>query len=51
MNLTSKSYANLTITITPTEKLTGSVDFDLTISSRTERVYTRTFVLVTEEDN
>ena len=49
LNLTSKSYANLTITITPTEKLTGSVDFDLTISSRTERVYTRTFVLVGEE--
>ena len=27
------------------------IDFDINITSRTERVYTRTFVLVTEEES
>jgi hypothetical protein len=49
LNLTSKSYVNLTLTITPIEEPTvGEISFDLRITSRTERVYTRTFVLVTE---
>jgi hypothetical protein len=49
LNLTSKSYVNLTLTITPIEEPTvGKISFDLRITSRTERVYTRTFVLVTE---
>ena len=49
LNLTSKSYVNLTLTITPIEEPTVSeISFDLRITSRTERVYTRTFVLVTE---
>ena len=49
LNLTSKSYANLTLSITPIEEpMVGEISFDLKITSRTERVYTRTFVLVTE---
>ena len=49
INLTSKSYANLTLTITPIEEpKVGEISFDLRFTSRTERVYTRTFVLVTE---
>ena len=49
LNLTSKSYANLTLTITPIEEpKVGEISFDLRFTSRTERVYTRTFVLVTE---
>ena len=49
LNLTSKSYVNLTLTITPIEEPTvGEISFDLRVTSRTERVYTRTFVLVTE---
>ena len=49
INLTSKSYVNLTLTITPIEEPTvGKISFDLRVTSRTERVYTRTFVLVTE---
>ena len=43
--------ANLTLVITSEEELARENSFDLTIKSRTERVYTRTFVLVTEEDN
>ena len=51
LNLTSNSYANLTLIITPEEApLSGETSFDLTITSRTERVYTRTFVLVIEEE-
>ena len=51
LNLTSNSYANLTLIITPEEvPLPGVIDFDIKITSRTERVYTRTFVLVTEEE-
>ena len=51
LNLTSNSYANLTLIITAEEDpLSGETNFDLTIMSRTERVYTRTFVLVTEEE-
>ncbi|MEC7686861.1 MAG: hypothetical protein VX817_00610, partial [Candidatus Thermoplasmatota archaeon] len=50
LNLTSNSYANLTLIITPEEvPVSGEIDFDVSITSRTERVYTRTFVLVTEE--
>ena len=52
LNLTSGSYANLTIEFIPTEEpVIGKQSVDLTVKSRTERVYTRTFVLVTEEDN
>ena len=52
LNLTSGSYANLTIEFIPTEDpVIGKQSVDLTVKSRTERVYTRTFVLVTEEDN
>ena len=52
LNLTSGSYANLTLVLTLDEDpVVGEHSFDLTVKSRTERVYTRTFVLVTEEDN
>jgi len=52
LNLTSKSYANLTLIITPNEEpVPGKISFDMKITSRTERVYTRTFVLVTEEQS
>ena len=52
LNLTSQSYANLTLIITPEEEpVLGENSFDVTITSRTERVYTRTFVLVTEEQS
>tara|TARA_B110000014_G_C20004922_1_gene520847 strand:+ start:79 stop:909 length:831 start_codon:yes stop_codon:yes gene_type:complete len=52
LNLTSGSYVNLTLVITLDEEpVVGKHSFDLTVKSRTERVYTRTFVLVTEEDN
>ena len=52
LNLTSNSYANLTLIIIPDEEpIPGKINLDLTITSRTERVYTRTFVLVTEEEN
>ena len=52
LNLTSNSYANLTLIITPEEAPpSGETSFGLTITSRTERVYTRTFVLVIEEEN
>ena len=52
LNLTSGSYANLTLEFIPTEEpVIGKQSVDLTVKSRTERVYTRTFVLVTEEDN
>ena len=50
LNLTSKSYANLTLIITPNEEPdSGKINFDMNIMSRTERVYTRTFVLVVED--
>ena len=50
LNLTSKSYANLTLIITPNEEpVPGKISFDMNVTSRTERVYTRTFVLVTED--
>ena len=52
LNLTSNSYANLTLIITPEEiPVPGEIEFDINITSRTERVYTRTFVLVTEEES
>ena len=52
LNLTSNSYANLTLTIIPDEEpIPGEIIFDLTVTSRTERVYTTTFVLATEEKN
>ena len=52
INLTSQSYANLTLIITPDEEpVSGENSFDVTITSRTERVYTRTFVLVIEEQS
>ena len=52
LNLTSQSYANLTLIITPEEEpVSGENSFDVTITSRTERVYTRTFVLVIEEQS
>ena len=50
LNLTSNSYANLTLSITPTEvPVEGVSSFDLRAISRTEQVYTRTFDLVVEE--
>ncbi len=50
LNLTSNSYANLTLLITPIEEpIEGIFNFDLKAISRTEHVYTRTFDLVIEE--
>ena len=50
LNLTSNSYANLTLSITPIEDpAEGVFSFDLRAISRTEQVYTRTFDLVVEE--
>ena len=50
LNLTSNSYANLTLLVTPLqEPIEGIFNFDLRAISRTEHVYTRTFDLVVEE--
>ena len=50
VNLTSNSYVNLTLLITPIEEpIEGIFKFDLRAISRTEHVYTRTFDLVVEE--
>tara|TARA_B110000438_G_scaffold8413_1_gene8268 strand:+ start:9748 stop:11328 length:1581 start_codon:yes stop_codon:yes gene_type:complete len=52
VNLTSNSYVNLTLSVTPTEEpIEGEFSFDLVATSRTEQVYTRTFVLVVEADS
>jgi len=52
VNLTSNSYVNLTLSVTPTEEpIEGEFSFDLVAISRTEQVYTRTFNLVVEGDS
>ena len=52
VNLTSNSYVNLTLSVTPTEEpIDGEFSFDLVAISRTEQVYTRTFNLVVEGDS
>ena len=51
VNLTSNSYVNLTLSVTPTEEPIDGFSFDLVAISRTEHVYTRTFDLVVEEDS
>jgi hypothetical protein len=51
MNMASMSFGINQVIITPEEAPpSGETSFDLTITSRTERVYTRTFVLVIEEE-
>ena len=50
VNLTSNSYVNLTLLVTPLEEpIEGVFSFDLRATSRTEHVYTRTFDLVVGE--
>jgi hypothetical protein len=52
LNLTSNSYANLTLTITPVGQVeAGKYTFNIELLSRTERVYTTTFALTVEEQN
>ena len=52
LNLTSNSYANLTLTITPIGQIeAGKYTFDIELASRTERVYRTTFALTVEEQN
>jgi hypothetical protein len=52
LNLTSNSYANLTLTITPIGQVeAGKYIFNIELLSRTERVYTTTFALTVEEQN
>lgn len=49
LNLTANSFVNLTLEIMALEEPEiGEKNFNLSVKSRTERVYTRTFVLVTE---
>ena len=51
LNLTSKSHANLTLSVTMiSEVKPGKYNFDVEIVSRTERVYTTTFSLTIEEN-
>ena len=51
-NLTSKSYVNLTISVTMTSEVEpGDYNFDIKMISRTERVYTTTFSLTVKEDS
>ncbi|HIA97688.1 MAG TPA: hypothetical protein EYO15_00685 [Marine Group III euryarchaeote] len=52
LNLTSNSYANLTLTITPVGQVeAGKYTFDIELLSRTERVYRTTFALTVEGQN
>ena len=52
LNLTSNSYANLTLTITLVDQVeAGKYTFDIEFLSRTERVYRTTFALTVEEQN
>ena len=49
-NLTSKSYVNLTLSVTMTTEVEpGDYNFDVEMVSRTERVYTTTFSLTVKE--
>ena len=51
-NLTSKSYVNLTISVTMTSEVEpGDYNFDIKMISRTERVYTTTFSLTVKENS
>ena len=52
LNLTSNSYANLTLTITPIGQIeAGKYTFNIELLSRTERVYRTTFALTVEDMN
>ena len=52
LNLTSSSYANLTLTITPVGQVeAGKYTFNIELLSRTERVYRTTFALTVEDMN
>jgi len=49
-NLTSKSYVNLTLSVTMTTEVEpGDYNFDVEMVSRTERIYTTTFSLTVKE--
>ena len=51
-NLTSKSYVNLTLSVTmDSEVEPGDYNFDIEMISRTERVYTTTFSLTVKENS
>ena len=51
-NLTSKSYVNLTLSVTMDSKVEpGDYNFDIEMISRTERVYTTTFSLTVKENS
>ena len=51
-NLTSKSYVNLTLSVTmDSEVEPGDYNFDIEMTSRTERVYTTTFSLTVKENS
>ena len=51
-NLTSKSYVNLTLSVTmDSEVEDGDYNFDIEMISRTERVYTTTFSLTVKENS
>ena len=52
LNLTSKSYANLTLSVTMVSEVKpGKYNFDVEMVSRTERVYTTTFSLTVKENS
>jgi len=51
LNLTSGSYANLSLSILPTgEVVAGEETINIEVISRTEKVYTRTFYIEVEEE-